>query len=230
MLNSQHTTDIISKFELYLDDSSELSSTDELELVNKIYQEICDDRPWEFLKKPAAGTLTTGVDSFGNAQYYISVPTDFREFAINNQSNDNTVGTENNMSPKVIFLSTQTNGYTPWQVVNFSDRRQYLKSQGYAYLDMANSKIILCAAPNATDLTYEFDYIKIPPDLTAATVAPYSDPLFPARYWDAIYHKMAADDQIIQIFDRAHSYMAENQARYQKILLDMQYFNSNLQI
>lgn len=223
MLTTQHTTDIITKFETYLDDSSELSSQEELELANKIYQEICDDRPWEFLKKAATGTLTVS-----NGVATIPVPSDFKNFAENNQATDGAVSTDNNASPKVIFLSTTTGVYTPYQIVNFSDRRQYLNSLGYAYLDLSNNQIVFTALPSVADLSYEFDYIKIPPDLTAATTAPYSDPLFPARFWDAIYHKMAADDQIIQIFDRAHSYLNENLGRYKEIMSNMALWNANL--
>lgn len=224
MLQTQHTTDIISKFETYLDDATELSSQEELELCNKIYQEICDDRQWELLKKPASGNLNVS-----NGVATISLPSDFREFSTNNQATDNTIGIENNAAAKVIFISTVTNSYTPYQVVNFSDRRQYLKAQGFAYLDISNNQIVFTAVPNTVDLSYEFDYIKVPLDLTAVTTGPFGDPIFPARYWDAIYHKMACDNQIIQIFDRAHSYMTENQARFDKIMLDMDFWNANLQ-
>lgn len=225
MLQTQHTLDIISKFETYLDDSSELPSQEELELVNKKYQEVCDVQPWSFLKKQQTGTLIVGVDVYNNPQATIALPSDFKYLAINNQSTDNTVSVDNGMKPVCIFISCQTGGYTPYQVVNYADRRQFMKG-AYAWVDSTTNQIVFASVPNVMDLTYEFDYIKIPPDLTAATVAPYSDPLFPPRFWDIIYHLAAADDQIIQIFDRAHSYMAENKQNAAEILSRMQYYDS----
>jgi len=225
MLSTQHTTDILSKFETYLDDATELPAQEELELANKIYKEICNQRPWVFLKKSATGTLTIGVDAYGNSQATIALPSNFKYLAINNLSTDNTVSTDNGMKAVVIFISCQTNAYIPYQVVNYADRRQFLNG-AYAWVDPTVNKIVFASVPSASDLTYEFDYISIPPDLTAATQAPYSDPIFRCDFWDAIYHKMACDDQIIQIFDRAHSYMAENQQRYDKIVLDMIYEDS----
>lgn len=44
-------SEIIAKFELYVDDSTELSTQEELDLLNKVYQKVADDRPWEILKK-----------------------------------------------------------------------------------------------------------------------------------------------------------------------------------
>lgn len=225
MLQTQHTIDIISKFETYLDDSTELPAQEELELANKKYQEVCDNQPWSFLKKVQTGTLTIGTDVYGNAQATISLPSDFKYLAINNQSTDNTVSTDNGMKAVCVFVSCQNGNYTPYQVVNYADRRQFMNG-AYCWVDPTVNKIIFASVPNVVDLTYEFDYIKIPPDLTAATGSPYSDPLFPARFWDIIYHLMAVDDQIIQIFDRAHSYMAENKQNAADILLRMQYWDS----
>lgn len=217
MLSTQNTTDIILKFEQYVDDNSELSSADELDLANKKYQEVCDDRQWEILKKSASGqiTISGGVAS-------ITVPSDFREFVINNEATDNSISVENNASPRVIFVGA---AYTPYQVINFADRRQYLNTVGYAYIDWSQNKIIFTAPPtNLADLAYEFDYIKVPADLTLLT-----SPVFPARFWDVIYHLMAVDDQIIQIQDRAHSYMNENQAMAKNILARMYMWNAQLQ-
>ncbi len=80
------------------------------------------------------------------------------------------------------------------------------------------------------DPTWEFDYIKTPADLTAATGSPYSDPLFPAKFWDAIYHGMAGDDMIIQLFDRSHSYAQEHAARYLSILNDLRQWDALQQL
>ena len=165
------------------------------------------------------------MDAYGNQQATIALPSDFKYLAINNLSTDNTVSTDNGMKPVVIFISAQTGKYIPYQVVNYSDRRQFLNG-AYAWVDPTVNKIVFASVPSTSDLTYEYDYIYLPPDLTAATGAPYSDPIFPCRFWDIIYHLMAVDNQIIQVFDRAHSYMAENQQHANDILARMQWWDS----
>ena len=48
---------IIKRFELYVDDGTELSTSEELDLLNKIYREVWTDRPWESSKKPFSGVI-----------------------------------------------------------------------------------------------------------------------------------------------------------------------------
>jgi len=42
--------DIIKRFELYLDDTSELSTQEELELAQRVFDSICNSNDWEILK------------------------------------------------------------------------------------------------------------------------------------------------------------------------------------
>lgn len=211
--------EIIDKFEKYTGDTTELSTQDELDLLNKIYGDVCNDRPWEWLKKTASGTLTVN-----GTVATITPPTDFLYFVENNQTTD--IAQElGNASPKVIFISTTTGVYNPWQIVNFSDRRQFLNQQGYAWYDAVNNLITLAAVPTSTDLTYEFDYIYTPPALTLAT-----SPVFPALYHDILFHGMAVDDMIIQLFDRSHSYAKENQAGFDSMMNKLRYYNAQLQL
>lgn len=91
------TSDIIAKFELYVDDGTELSTSEELDLANKIYRMVCNYRPWEFLKKTFTGTHTAGV---------ITLPTDFGYLYNNAQSTDSSVGQTYETSPKVIYVGT----------------------------------------------------------------------------------------------------------------------------
>jgi len=200
------TSEILSKFELYVDDGTELSSSEELDLANKIYQAVCSYRPWEFLKKTATGSIVSGE---------ITLPADFAYMANNFQSTNSSVNTETETAPKVIFVGTNLD---PYRIVNFSDRRQY-RNQSVCYIDPQDSKIKFIVVPTAT--TYEFDYIKIPASLTLST-----SPIFPSRFHDIIVHGMAVDDFAIQLFDKARSYASENQVKYNNILKDMSYANA----
>jgi hypothetical protein len=200
------TSEIISKFELQVDDSTELSSAEELDLANKIYQQVCSFRPWEFLKKTATGSIVAGQ---------ITLPTDFAYLANNYQSSDSSVATESETAPKVVFVGTNLD---PYRVINFSDRRQYA-NQNVCYIDHSNSTIKFIVTPSAT--TYEFDYIKVPEDLTLTT-----SPIFPARFHDIIAYGMAADDYVIQQSDLTKGLMQANMKKYQEVLNDMSYWNA----
>jgi hypothetical protein len=200
------TSDIIKKFELYVDDGTELSSQEELDLANKVYQAVCSFRPWEFLKKTHSGVLVNGQ---------ITLPGDFAYMSTNYQSTDNNVQIEGNSAPKVIFIGANL---TPYQIVNFSDRRQY-KNRNVCYIDPSDSTIKFVVTP--TEVDYEFDYIKVPSNLSVTT-----SPVFPERFHDIISYGMASDDFAIQLFDKARSYANENQAKYNSILKDMSYWNA----
>jgi hypothetical protein len=151
---------------------------------------------------------------------YITLPTDFSHLIENDQATDNTVGIDNNAVPKVIYVGSS---YTPYQVVNWSDRRKYLNQSGYAYLDMVNLRLYFTVQPTSAD-SYEFDYIKTPDTLTTG-----STPAFPSRFHDILYHGMAVDDDIILRFPKAQSYAPENQSKYASYLSDMTMWNANLQ-
>lgn len=200
---------IITDFELQVSDVTELSSTEELALLNRIYQKICSDRPWEFLKTAASGTMSgSGVDG-----YYITIPSDFGFFYENNLMTDNSSRVGNNAAPKVIFVGPTLD---PYQIINYGDRRQYLGKTGYCYVDLANSKIYFTGTPTST--TYAMDYIKIPPLLATSDY-----PIFNGKFHDIITFAMATDNEILQLSPKATSYAPENQAKYQSYLLDMQY-------
>lgn len=203
---------IITKFELYVDDATELSSAEELDLLQKIYNKVWMDRPWEFAKAQGSGTLSTSLP-------YVTLPADFASLYENNQTTDNTVSGDNNAVQKVVFIGST---YTPYQVINWSDRRQYLNKLGYAYLDMVNLRLYFTSQPTVAD-SYEFDYIKFADTLTTS-----STPAFPARFHDILYHGMAIEDDIILRFPKAQSYAPENTAMFQKYLGEMAYWNANL--
>lgn len=207
-------SEIITKFELQVSDLTELSSSEELDLLNDKVQEICDELPWEFLKTPASGSLSSDANG-----YYITKPADFNFFAETGNETDNTTEYSGTASPRVIFIGARRSRY---QIINYSDRLNYLNRTGYAYLDLANDQIRFTdSVGNIPDTSYMFDYIKVHPTLTLS-----GTPLFPARFHPMIAFAMAVDDTIIQKSQEAKTYMAENQAKYAKRLNDMRYWNS----
>src|SRR4051812_2394029 len=95
--------EIIDKFELQVDDASELSSDESLDLANDVYTEVQDDRDWEWLKRTATDTTSTSVP-------YINLPGDFKKIAPNKDNRS------------VVFVGTD---FQEYEVVSFSDRRDY---------------------------------------------------------------------------------------------------------
>lgn len=204
--------DIITKFELFVDDMTELSTQEELDLLNKIYQRVCMYKPWEFLKKTASGTLSTTVP-------YVTLPDDFSFLLENNKWSDTNIGVPNTTPAKVVFIGTN---FTPYEIVNWSDRRQYRTNKNVAYLDLPNNRLVFPVQPTSAD-TYEFDYMSVPEPLIITDT-----PIIPARFVDILYHGMCAEDYIIQQSDKARSYQKENEAKYTDYLSQMNYWNANL--
>lgn len=215
---SKTAQQIITDFELQVSDVTELSSSEELALLNRLYQKICLDKPWEFLKTAASGIILS--DAIG---YYIVVPVDFAYFANNNGTTDNSIGIYNNADTKVIFVITTSGAYQPYQIINFSDRRQYLNRTGYAYYDAANNIIRFTGAVAPIGTSYEFDYIKVP-----ALLAIGDTPVFPGRFHDILQFAMAVDNEILQLSPKATSYAPDNQAKYDSYFSDMTWWNSTL--
>lgn len=134
--------DIISLFNLQVDDSTELSSAEELDLLNASYQEVCDDRPWEFLKEEFSG-VTDGST-------IVALPSNFSYFVELNENGD-----------KVIYVDEKE-----YILINYSERRKYNDNTAVAYVKGTNLYFIV--APNA-GLEVLGDYIKVPDDLLEST-------------------------------------------------------------
>jgi hypothetical protein len=200
--------EIITGFELQIDDTTDLSSTEELALANKICDDIYALLPWEFLKKPFTGTTSTTVD-------YIALPSDFQYIV----QNANYTDASYPASRPVVFVGTE---YRPYELVSWSDRRQYREKDGYCYVDIVNSRLYFTKQPASSE-SVEFDYIHIPTHMTLT-----DSPIFPARFHDAVKYGMAVEDSIIQQSDKAKSYAAENKQLYKGAIDDMRYWNSQL--
>lgn len=195
------TSQIIEKFELFAGDETELSSSEELDLCEKIYREILASEEWEFLKKPATGTLSTSVD-------YVAMPTDFDRFSTNQYNK------------KVVYIG---DNYDPYEIIPYDERRLYRNMKGYAYYDARQNRLYFTAQPTEA-LSYEFDYLYTPDALTTAG----SNPVFPNRFYDVLYHGMLIDNPIIQMSEKARSYQGENAARFAQILNSMKMWNKSI--
>lgn len=191
---------IIDLFHLIMDDTSDLSTAEELIIANKIYKKLCI-KPYEFLKKEKAGTLS---DSLA----YVDLPADFMMIPDNIVDHD---------SPKKVYVGP---GERLYDVINFSDRRNHTNADGYCYIDFANQRLVFTKQPIAE--AYSYDYIYIPADLTIS-----DSPIFPVCH-EIIAHGMAIDSYIIQQYPHAQSYQRENQAMFDSFLTDLDYYNSNL--
>lgn len=200
---------IIDNFQIYVDDTTELSSAEELALANRVYRKVLTSRPWEFLKKEWAGTTTSAN--------YIALPTDFAYFCETQNYTDNSTQTELGKSAKVVYINDK-----PYQVINWSDRRQYANSNNHCYLDVLAGRLYFTQAPGA-GFSLSADYIHNPADLTLST-----EPIFKSDYHPIIFHGMAVDSMIIQLFDKARSYAKENQDKYDSYMRDLTWHNSNL--
>lgn len=201
-------TEIITKAQLYLDDMSELSTQEFSDLFDKIYQKVCDDRPWEFTKTSYSGTTSTSVD-------YVALPSDFAYLTQNHNYTDSGYEAER----PVVFVGSQ---YSPYYVVSWSDRRQYRNADGYVYLDIPNSRLYFTKQPTSA-LAIEYDY-----HATQAALASGDTPAFPSRFHDILYHGMCVEDYIIQQSDKARSYAQENVQLYNDYLDRMAYWNAQL--
>lgn len=200
--------EIITAFELQVSDLTELSSTEELTLLNKVYKKEIGTKPLEITKKEATGFLSTTVP-------YISVPADFNFLVANHNYTDR--GEYANLP--VIFVGTNGDRY---HVVSWSDRRQYLHDGKAAYLDVRNGRIVFTVQPNEAS-AYSFDYHAIPDSLTLNT-----SPIIPSHLCPIFAHLMATEDFVLQLSDKAKSYANENMTLAKSYRDDIALWNSNL--
>lgn len=198
MLNS--TSSIIQSFELYTGNSLSISSSQELELAQKIYDEVLESFEPEFLKKTMAGTLPTTQD-------YITQPADFNRL------------TEKRLMYVAPDLSTQSG--ENYYVVPYEDRRTYINQTQYLYYDARQGRFVFTKQPIEAK-EYEMDYIYVPPALDLVS----SNPLFPIRYYPVIYHGMLINNDIIEMSEKARAYTQENSMMYNKWLADLQNWNA----
>lgn len=193
-------TALIARFNLQVDDSSELSDSESLDLANEIYTEIQNDRWWEWLKKEYTGVTSTTVP-------YITLPTDFKTFSRNSEGNS------------VVFVGTQPQNY---KVIPYSKRRDYRDADGYCYL--FDWKLYFTKQPTAV-LSIEYDYICSAPLLTTTT-----EPLFIEWLHDIISYGMSAKFSNMEMTDKAQSYQRENTGEYLKKLSQLRLLDARTKL
>lgn len=197
---------IIDEFEMQVDDTTELSSQEELVVLNRVYRTVLEYKDWLFLIKTATGTTSTSVP-------YVALPADFDRMAMAGQSSN--IG-ESYDYPYIVFVGDTNRRY---QVVNFLDRRQYENQDGYCYVDIANQRLVFTKQPTSAE-SISYDYVYAPDDIGLNT-----SPIIPAKFHDMFAYGMAVDDTVIQLFEKQRSYAKENYQFFKNKLDDMALWN-----
>lgn len=203
--------DIILRFNLQVDDSTELSDDESLALLNQVYREIQNDRAWEWLKTSHSATTSTSVP-------YISLPSDFKMLSPNFSGETRwewgiSFGT-NQWNQSVVYVGSD---YEVYRVIPYSNRREYREHSNICYIDVPNQRLYFTKQPTTAE-SVEFDYIKRATDITTAT-----EPLFNDAYHEIIAYGMAAKFDPIQLTAKdSTNYMGENMRQYLSILQQMQ--------
>ena len=196
------TSAIIAKFNLYVDDGSELSSPEELALANKIYRQVLDEKDWEFLKTEYSGTTSVSVP-------YIALPADFKNIVVNYDDEDGEPS-------QVVFVGPNHDVY---KVIPFSQRRNYRDVSGFCYIDKKQNRLYFTEQPKGA-YDVEFDYVYNPDDLTLTT-----SPVWDSIHHDIIHHAMVIDFYSIEQTEKTRSYYQENLIAYAKVLQRMSNVN-----
>jgi hypothetical protein len=134
----ENIQDILNNFHTLIGDGTELSTTEELALLNKIYSEVLGSKQWEFLKKEKTG-LISGTE--------VNQPADF-----SNLTDD-----------LVIYLGENNN---PFKVIPFTERRLYKNNNNFCYYDARQGKFVFLREQNDTynfDYIYNPDELSITP-------------------------------------------------------------------
>ena len=197
------TSDILLRYALQTDDASELSSTEQLALAQEVYDEIQDDRDWEWLKVTATGTTSTTVS-------YVSLPSDFKKLM------------PNKYNKSVVFVGTD---YQEYIVIPMSSRHDYRSMDGYCYIDVPNQRLVFVLQPTSAR-TLEYDYVKRAATLTTAT-----SPLVNTNQFNnLIAYGMARKFANIEQTPKEVSYARENRDEYNRILSDFRLVDAEIKL
>lgn len=198
--------DIIKQFEVYVDDTTELSTSEEYALLTKVLNSIYNDRSWEILRKTASVTTTTATTA--------PLPSDFAS-AMNNYSEN-----EWNALPEkaVAYI-----GGIPYF---FIPRGIAVQKAGgnYCYIDILNNTIVFTKSVG-TSQAVTFDYKYQPVSITSnlSVIA------LPTQFRHYLAQVMSIDDDIIQKTEKARSNYQANQVARMQLLRDLSHHDLRLQ-
>ena len=186
---------IIAQFNLQIDDTSDLSSDEELAILNRVLRRVYEHQDWGFLLRDATGTTST-------SNQYVSLPSDF--------SHCPTTWNAAGEPGQWLYVGTARQ---PYRIVPQRDKESYRGQENVAYVDRYNGRLAFCAAQTSAQ-SYELPYVSTPADLTATS----ETPSLPAKFQDALVYGMCVDSWVIQQSDKARSYLAESQSQYEDAL------------
>lgn len=195
--------EIITKFELYTDDTTELSTAEELELANDKLRLIYQEKDWEFLRKVFSGTTETDGS--------INLPSDFDDLMPNHTSDE----TDNFPNEKVIYSNDKK---TIHKLIPQGTRNHYLNDSSICWINRTTNKIEF-GASIGSGASVEFDYKHIPTDITINDT-----PILPSQFHKMIVFAMLLDDDIIQKTDRPN--IRNYQIKYDEFMSNLNRYNA----
>lgn len=203
MTTSQTADQIIEKFELQVDDQSELSTTESFALLNKVLRKVYTMHSWAWLMKSASASVSNKEADLPSDYYYIL------------ESYDDNTGTPREM----VHVTSNNSSYSRVIVIPQNARRNYSDNQSICWIDLVNDKIKFQTS-DYDGQTVEFDYQHLP-----ANVSTGEYPVGPKNLQDALPHLMAAEFDFQQQVEKGLSYAGENLQMYRDYLSDMIYQN-----
>lgn len=190
--------DIIDEFDKLTDNMSELSTAQKLDLLNSKYQDVVNDRDWEWLRNTYEVTIENNQ---------IAVPSGFRNFAENNKT-------------KYRFGFWVGDSFYP--IVNMQNRRT---NTHMSYYDPSNGVIVLADGLSLNGQTASFDGFVIPNELNDLDDTINT---FRSVYWKIISYLMATEHYLVDHTEKGRSQRDEYKELAQNILESMQYEDDQL--
>lgn len=184
---------------MYTDDTTELSSDEEILLANDKLRVIYMEQTWEFLRKKASGVV--GIDGM------ISVPSDFDEL-MENYSEDPGVSEP---LQKVVYIGGSK---MPYFVIPMGQRNAN-QASNVCWYDPSSGKIAFATSPGSGTV-FEFDYKSSPDDITVGT-----SPKLPADYHPMVVFLMLVDEEVIKKSEKARSNVDVNQAQFNRYMKNL---------
>jgi hypothetical protein len=211
-------SEIITRFELYSDDQTELSGAEEYTVANKVLSDIYNENDWEWLRKRYSGT----TDSLGQ----LALPTDFMKFMHNYSAEGGTPNTKvvwvNNIPYPIIPLGLATQ----YDILSFSADSLAV----YGNSMIATSSIAAYVENNTLKFTQGFGAnspVKFDYKYRPATMIGTDAPLWDSSMHQLLVNGMLIDDDVIQRSIKANSNVVENRAAYNKYLSNLRMLDAS---